>query len=57
MEAWKNFKGEKWKNEINVEDFILTNYHEYQGDDKFLAGISDKTKKVWNKISELLKKN
>lgn len=56
MEAWKNFKGEKWKNEINVEDFILTNYHEYQGDDKFLAGISDKTKKVWNKISELLKK-
>jgi len=55
MEAWKNFKGETWKNEINVEDFILNNYHEYQGDDTFLEGISDKTKKVWDKISELLK--
>ncbi len=55
MEAWKNFKGETWKNEINVEDFILNNYHEYQGNDTFLEGISDKTKKVWDKISELLK--
>lgn len=55
MEAWKNFKGETWKNEINVEDFILNNYHEYQGDDTFLESISDKTKKVWDKISELLK--
>ncbi len=55
MEAWKNFKGEKWKSEINVEDFILNNYHEYQGDDTFLEGISEKTKKVWDKISELLK--
>lgn len=55
MEAWKNFKGETWKKEINVEDFILNNYHEYQGDDTFLADISDKTKTVWDKISELLK--
>ncbi len=56
MEAWKNFKGENWKNEINVEDFILNNYQEYQGDDTFLQSISDKTKKVWEQVSELLKK-
>ena len=24
--AWKNFKGEAWKNEINVADFIKENY-------------------------------
>ena len=23
---WKNFKGEVWKNEINVRDFIQQNY-------------------------------
>ena len=22
MEEWKNFKGESWKNEVNVADFI-----------------------------------
>lgn len=55
MEAWKNFKGETWKNEINVEDFILNNYHEYHGDDTFLEKTSEKTQKVWEKVSELLK--
>lgn len=55
MQAWENFNGETWKNEINVEDFILKNYHEYQGDDSFLEGISEKTSIVWNKIQELLK--
>ena len=53
---WKNFKGDVWKNEINVADFIKENYTEYLGDDSFLAGISDKTAKVWNKCEKLLKK-
>jgi formate C-acetyltransferase len=48
------FKGTKWKEQIDVEDFILNNYHEYKGDESFLVGISDKTKKVWNKCEILL---
>lgn len=52
---WKNFKGETWKNEINVEKFILDNYTEYLGDDSFLESISDKTKNVWSKCQSLLK--
>ena len=51
--AWKNFKGEAWKNEINVADFIKENYTEYTGDDSFLETISDKSKKVWDVCSEL----
>ena len=35
---WNGFNGETWKNEINVRDFIQTNYKEYTGDDSFLAG-------------------
>ena len=52
--AWKGFKGEDWKSQINVSDFILKNYTEYRGDDSFLAGISAKTKKVWSKCEKLL---
>ena len=56
MKAWNEFKGEKWKNEINVEDFILNNYTEYLGDESFLEGISKKTKMVLNKVNKLIKK-
>lgn len=53
--AWRGFKGQKWKDEIDVSDFILANYHEYKGDDSFLAGISPKTAKVWGRCEELLR--
>ena len=56
MNAWKDFKGEKWQNEINVEDFILNNYTEYTGDESFLKGISKKTKIILDKINKLTKK-
>lgn len=54
--AWKEFKGEKWKEEICVADFIENNYVEYLGNDEFLAPISEKTFKVWSKCKDLLKK-
>ncbi len=46
MVAWRNFKGENWKTNINVSDFILNNYTEYTGDESFLEGISEKTKSL-----------
>ena len=55
MDAWNKFKGEIWKNEINVEDFILNNYKEYLGDESFLEGITDRTKKVLDKVTTLTK--
>jgi len=55
MQEWKDFNGGIWTECIDVEDFILKNYHEYKGDDSFLEGISGKTKKVWNKMLGLLK--
>lgn len=38
--AWENFKGEKWKAEIDVRDFILNNVNVYEGDESFLAGAT-----------------
>ena len=46
--AWRNFKGEKWQEEINVSSFIEENYTEYLGDGSFLSGASEKSKNVWN---------
>ena len=54
MQEWKNFKGEKWKNNIDVKDFILNNYTLYTGDESFLEDSADKTKNVWH-ICEKLK--
>ena len=52
---WKNFKPGVWQKETNVENFIKENYTPYQGDDKFLEGKTEKTTKIWNKCTELLK--
>lgn len=54
-ESWAGFKGELWKNEINVRDFIQNNYTPYTGDDSFLKPSSEKTRKVWNKLTEMFK--
>lgn len=48
-----DFKGNLWKEEINVRDFIQSNYTPYDGDESFLAGTTEKTRKVWNKLTEL----
>ena len=55
MEAWRNFKGEKWKNTIDVRDFIMSNVTSYTGDESFLASSTEKTKKVWNILEEKMK--
>ncbi len=53
-EYWKGFKGGNWEENIDVQDFIDTNYKEYKGDDSFLVNASPKTKKVWEKCEKLL---
>lgn len=55
-EEWRGFIEGNWTNSIDVRDFIQKNYTQYEGDETFLTGMSDKTKTVWNKCSELLKK-
>jgi len=54
-ENWKGFKEGSWQNEINVRDFIQTNYKEYKGDASFLAGATQRTSSVMSKVQELFK--
>lgn len=53
FEAWNGFNKGDWKNTINVRDFIQKNYTPYEGDETFLAGPTEKTKELWNKVLEL----
>ena len=53
---WNGFNLGDWQNEINVRDFIQKNYTPYQGDDSFLAEATEKTKKLWDEVLELYKK-
>ena len=54
-EEWKEFNEGLWCNSINVADFIKCNYTPYEDDESFLEKATDKTIKVWNKCSDLLK--
>ena len=52
---WDGFKTNKWQDEINVKDFILSNYQEYVGDDSFLVKATDRTNKLMEKVQDLFK--
>lgn len=56
FEQWNGFNKGDWQNEINVRDFIQKNYTPYEGDDSFLSDATEKTKKLWNEVLELYKK-
>ena len=56
FEEWHGFVKGDWQDEINVRDFIQRNYTPYEGDDSFLATTTEKTKKLWNEVLELYKK-
>ena len=57
FKQWDGFnKAGEWTKEIDVRGFIQSNYTPYEGDSKFLKGATDKTKKLWNEVLELYKK-
>ena len=54
-EEWTGFKGNRWKDEVNIRDFIQNNYTQYEGDESFLARPSEATDKLWGRLQELQK--
>ena len=57
FKQWEGFnRAGEWTKEIDVRGFIQANYTPYEGDSKFLAGATEKTKKLWDEVLELYKK-
>lgn len=51
---WNGFNEGRWSNtSVNVRDFIKKNYTPYDGDESFLAGPTEATKKLWDQIMDL----
>ena len=50
---WQGFKKSLWQDEVNVRDFIQNNYTPFDGDESFLAGPTEATKKLWGRLQEL----
>jgi len=53
-QAWKDFKSGIWETEINVRNFIQTNYTPYEGDGAFLMAATERTKALMKKLDRLL---
>ncbi len=53
FDAWKGFAGTKWRDVIDVRDFIQKNYTPYDGDESFLSGPTEATEKLWGRLQEL----
>ncbi|RRF98514.1 MAG: formate C-acetyltransferase [Coriobacteriaceae bacterium] len=53
--AWKGFAPGLWTDEVNVRDFIQRNYTPYDGNESFLAGPTEATTTLWNKVQDLQK--
>ena len=54
-QQWQGFVGDRWRETIDVSDFIHANYRVYLGDESFLAGPTNRTQKLSRKLSNLQK--
>ena len=53
-QAWQGFHGGNWEREIDVRNFIQTNYTPYEGGAEFLAPATDRTNALMKKLDHLL---
>ena len=53
-QEWYEFEPGSWNTDINVRSFIQHNYTPYEGDDSFLEEPTEKTRKLWEKVMELM---
>lgn len=51
---WTGFVEGSWSHQIDVRDFIQLNYTPYDGDASFLVGPSDRTRRLWDQVAQLM---
>ena len=56
FKQWEGFEKGEWTKEIDVRNFIQKNYTPYTGNEDFLAPVTEKTSKLWNKVLNLYEK-
>jgi formate C-acetyltransferase len=56
VEQWQGFNLGRWTTEIDVRNFIQTNYTPYMGDESFLVPATDRTQQLWNQVKDLMQR-
>ena len=51
---WEGFTSGQWTQQIDVRDFIQSNYTPYTGDESFLANPTEQTETLWDKVKFLM---
>jgi formate C-acetyltransferase len=54
FDQWIGFTPGNWVKAIDVRNFIQANYTPYDGDDRFLAGATDRTEQLWRQVLGLM---
>ena len=52
-DGWRGFKPGLWQRDVIVRWFIQQNYTPYEGDGKFLAPATERTRHIWKKLEDL----
>jgi len=52
--AYQGFRAGEWAHKIDVRSFIQLNYRPYTGDAAFLAGPTERTRRLWQYCQNLL---
>jgi len=53
VSPWYGFRPGLWNKDINVRNFIQTNYQPYDGDERFLAPATSRTQALWNTLKAI----
>ncbi|GIJ48154.1 formate acetyltransferase [Virgisporangium aliadipatigenens] len=51
--AWRGFQGGRWRDRVDVADFVRANVRPYSGDAAFLAGPTGRTSALWNALTAM----
>jgi formate C-acetyltransferase len=52
-DPWRGFRGESWRQGVDVAAFVHDNYTPYDGDAGFLTGPTCRTLELWAKLREM----
>jgi formate C-acetyltransferase len=52
-DAWRGFQGAEWRVAISTRDFLQANYQPYDGDAGFLTGPTQRTTRLWGKLTAM----
>ncbi|AGL16972.1 formate C-acetyltransferase [Actinoplanes sp. N902-109] len=52
-DAWRGFRGNGWRDTIDVGRFIHDNYQPYEGGPQFLTGPTHRTERIWRELQRM----